>query len=393
MRKLFLLFAAFSLIAACDSSSSEEAGFTVHGTIENGKGKELLLNMLGAKQMEPIDTVTVAEDGSFKFTGKTKNPEFFAVGFLNSNEFITLVVDSVSNIEIKTDTANFAKDYTVSGSEGSLGLQNLNKQMEKTMTKIDSLSQIYRENMGKDGFDSIQARIDAEYKQVIEDHKKFSKNFIDNNLKSLASLIALSQRVGPQSPVLTLQEDEEYFNKVDETLFALYPNSQAVKSLHDYLEKVKRQKEAAAGGGGGGIKVGAEAPDISQPTPDGKELALSSLRGNYVLLDFWAAWCKPCRIENPNLVKNYNKYKGKGFTIYQVSLDQTKEQWEKAIKDDNLGAWHHVSDLKYWNSAPAKKYGVRSIPANYLLDPDGKIIASNLRGESLGSKLKEIYGF
>jgi len=109
------------------------------------------------------------------------------------------------------------------------------------------------------------------------------------------------------------------------------------------------------------------------------------------LLDFWASWCAPCRGENPNLVANYKKYHDKGFEIFQVSLDQSKDSWIKAIKADQLN-WHHVSDLKYWSSAPAKLYGVRGIPANFLLDKDGKIIAKNLRGPALGMKLKELFG-
>jgi peroxiredoxin len=142
-----------------------------------------------------------------------------------------------------------------------------------------------------------------------------------------------------------------------------------------------------------GIGMFQEAPEIDLPSPQGKNIKLSSLKGKYVLLDFWASWCKPCRMENPNVVTNFNKYKSKGFTIYQVSLDQTKEAWISGIKEDNLGQWSHVSDLKFWDCAPAKVYGVQGIPANFLLDPEGKIVATNLRGDDLGAKLKEIYGY
>jgi thiol-disulfide isomerase/thioredoxin len=145
-----------------------------------------------------------------------------------------------------------------------------------------------------------------------------------------------------------------------------------------------------------GTQVGQIAPEISNTTPNGKQLSLSVLKGKLVLIDFWASWCRPCRYENPNIVKAYNKFKdkdfvnGKGFTIYSVSLDKNKKSWIQAIKDDNLTWEYHVSDLKGWYSMPAQKYGVRSIPSNFLIDENGKIVAKNLRGPKLESVLEQL---
>jgi thiol-disulfide isomerase/thioredoxin len=134
-----------------------------------------------------------------------------------------------------------------------------------------------------------------------------------------------------------------------------------------------------------------EAPEIVLPTPEGDTIKLSSTRGSYVLLDFWASWCSPCRAENPNLLKAYNMYHNRGFEIYQVSLDKTKEAWIKGIQDDRLEKWIHVSDVRYWNSAVVPLYKIDSIPINYLLDKEGRIIASNLRGDALQRKLAELF--
>jgi len=154
----------------------------------------------------------------------------------------------------------------------------------------------------------------------------------------------------------------------------------------DKKEKVVPEENTAEVG----TNIGNQAPDIILKSPEGKEIALSSLRGQYVLLDFWASWCGPCRGESSTLVKNFAKYKSKKFTIYQVSLDKSKGPWEGAIKSDKLSEWHHVSDLKGWSCAPAKVYGVQGIPANFLLDPKGVIVAKDLRGGGLGAKLAEV---
>jgi len=138
------------------------------------------------------------------------------------------------------------------------------------------------------------------------------------------------------------------------------------------------------------LSIGQVPPEIALPNPQGDTVTLSSLRGKYVLLDFWASWCKPCRVENPNLVKAYKKYKEEGFEIYQVSLDKKRSAWLNAIEKDNLN-WVHVSDLEFWNSSAARTYNIRSIPASFLLNKEGEIIDKNLRGDALHKKLHEIF--
>jgi peroxiredoxin len=202
--------------------------------------------------------------------------------------------------------------------------------------------------------------------------------------------MALYQQIESQSLLLSEEGDFRYYVLVDSVLGELYPEVDYVKTLRnnvsEMLEALDAQKRRTDP-----LSDGALAPEIELPNPEGKKVALSSLRGNYVLLDFWAAWCPPCRKENPHLVKVYDKYHDKGFTIYQVSLDRTREAWLKGIEDDKIGQWTHVSDLKFWNSSVVPAYQLQAIPASFLLDREGRIIARNLRGEELEQKLAEIF--
>jgi thiol-disulfide isomerase/thioredoxin len=202
--------------------------------------------------------------------------------------------------------------------------------------------------------------------------------------------MALYSQLAPSVYVLNPEYDISYYLKVDSSLFKNYPEYEPVITLHNQVKEMhayfENKKSASASSA---EKM--EAPEIVLPSPEGDTIKLSSTRGSIVLLDFWAAWCGPCRMENPNLVRAYNKYHSQGFEIYQVSLDKTKEAWIKGIQDDKLDKWIHVSDLKYWSSSVVPLYMIQSIPFNYLLDKEGRIIASNLRGEALQRKLDELF--
>ena len=390
MRNIFyLLLAGIFFLSSCESAPENQ--FIVKGKLDNGNGKYISLSKAeNDGSMTTIDSITISETGEFELKGTSSNPKFFLLKS-SPNDMITLLLDSGSVINITGDYDKLNESASIEGSEDSKFVRELNIQIQKTMTEINALGEIYNANKDNPSIDSIKAELDKQFISIIEAQREYSIAFIESHSESFAALVALSQQFAPQSPVFNVGEDMEYFELVSKALTAQYPNSDDVKGLNDFLERVKNPQAEAAPVGA--IPVGTEAPEINLPSPDGEMISLSSLRGNYVLLDFWAGWCRPCRAESPNLVENFKRYKSKGFDIYQVSLDETKEMWVNAIEKDKVGKWKHVSDLKYWQSDAAALYNIRSIPANFLLDPEGKVIASNLRGAALGAKLKEIYGY
>ena len=389
MRLITLIFVFAVLVAACGSKQQE--GFIIKGTLENiEQGQMIYLNLLTDKSIDSFDSTLIAENGEFQFNNKVEGKEFFMLRIDNSN-YIYLLIDSLDNITINGDAANLLQTYTVEGSDDSKLLQELNIHNTNTRLKVDELRNSF--NMQKDNvsnIDSLKQSIDSMFQVLNINERKYLYSFIDKNDSSLVSYMALYQQIVPRTPIIDPRNpiDYELFKKVDETLINTMPNSQHAKSLHAQILEMKRMQEVEHMGNNH-IQIGAEAAEIAEPTPQGDTIALSSLRGKYVLLDFWASWCKPCRMENPNLVKNYKKYHDKGFEIYQVSLDKDKNAWTAAIEKDGLN-WIHVSDLKYWQCKSAQLYKVQGIPASFLLDPEGKIIAKDLRGAALGAKLAEL---
>ncbi len=223
---------------------------------------------------------------------------------------------------------------------------------------------------------SVQSNLFYEYSNQIsttrneEKRAKIVKEMVDKHPNSPVCVLFID--------LLSTDTDIAYYNKLVKGLKA-YSNNTMVNSFIKSTQNIKN------------LEVGGQAPEIELNSPEGKPIKLSSTRGNYVLIDFWASWCRPCRGENPNNVRLYKKYHDKGFEIYAVSLDKSKDAWIKAISDDEL-TWIHVSDLKFWQSAGAKTYNVRGIPHTVLLDKQGKIIATGLRGKSLEDKLVELFG-
>ncbi|MDB5262828.1 MAG: alkyl hydroperoxide reductase, partial [Adhaeribacter sp.] len=278
------------------------------------------------------------------------------------------VIDT-QRIEVAADAKDMRQTYSVKGSKESSQLKTMLTMLDKIQANGANLQKRFAaaQNAGQtDSLPVLQQKFMAMQKQ----NAAQIKNIIRTNPKSVVSAFATLSLINPD-------EEFAFADSMATTFNQTLPDSKYTKALTTKLSGLRN------------LALGQPAPDISLPTPDGKSVALSSLRGKYVLIDFWASWCGPCRQENPNVVRMYNLYKDKGFEIFGVSLDESKDKWLKAIAMDKL-TWPHVSDLKGWESSAAKLYNIQAIPQTLLLDKEGNIIAKNLRGPSLEEKLASL---
>jgi thiol-disulfide isomerase/thioredoxin len=382
-KNLVLFFLVISLIAGCKSKS-----FQISGKVENPvQGEYLFLDELKSSSLETIDSFKIDSDGSFSFEGEIDFPKFYLLKLSEAN-FLTMLVEPGENIEINAYSDSLSIPISISGSKGTQLIVDYNIKLRETIEELGNLNDIYMQFINSPDLSIVIGKLDSTAQVIIGEMNVYTKKYIDDNISSMASLIALYQQIAPGVYVLNAVEDYRFYTKVDSAMTILYPQSEPVQALHEQVKQLIASLDVTSSGN---LGVGALAPEIALPDPEGDTIKLSSKRGNIVLLDFWAAWCSPCRMENPNLVVAYNKYHSKGFEIFQVSLDKTKEDWIKGIKDDALGRWIHVSDVKYWNSIVVPLYKIEGIPYNFLLDKDGRIIASNLRGNELQNKLAELF--
>ena len=365
MKKQYYLFVIASLIAACTS----EPHYVINGKIDGADSVKFVLQKREAGQTITIDSA-IAYKGSFKMKGgSVKYPEMVLLTAQNTRNRTTFYLEN-SEITItgKLDSLYNAK---ISGSKTQdvyNGFLESNKKLNEKYSKIYDEYQTANQT----GDTAKVSQLQKEAEAVENEMTELQKDFVKNNPSSFATPSILSGL----SYELDGAELESYINAMDTAV----ANTPIVKDLKERAIKMKA------------VSIGQKAPDFTLNDPEGNPVPLYSKVGSKLLLiDFWAAWCGPCRRENPNVVKVYKEFSKKGFDVFGVSLDQKKDDWVKAISDDKL-TWTHVSDLKYWENAAARLYAVYSIPANFLLDEKGIIIARNLRGDELYNKVKETLG-
>jgi len=354
-------------IEAMDEGGKKEGkpNASVRGVITNGAGQNLYLQLLHANEIEILDTVLLDEKGEFEFEVAVDFANYYRVAIADNNLFV-VILEEGDKVEATADAANLFKTYELSGSEESERLILLNQ----SLGKRDSVSMILQQAQMTQNQQAFEQGM-AAYEPIMKEVESNLRTFIDEKPASLSSLAALQN--------MNIDSDFEYFKKVVDALEGKAESNEFYQGTRTQVMQLKK------------LAVGSEAPEIELPQPNGEMMKLSDLRGQYVLIDFWASWCGPCRRENPNVVRAYNKYHDKGFEILGVSLDKNKKAWLGAIEADGL-IWKHISDLKFWQSVVVPEYQVQGIPLTYLIDPEGKIIGKNLRGAQLDKKLEEIFG-
>lgn len=368
MRKILGIFVAISIFSCQEDKTANNTTGTIQGVED---GTQIFVISLGENnQPIPVDTAVVKNESFTLDLPKAETPTLNSLRienirgnmvFINENEPLTM--------EVYKDSVRAS---VVSGGKNNTLLYDYSQSMKEFGEKMNNLNNQFMDPANRQNPTAMK-----DFQQKQEDLKNanatYRKELVENNPNSLVAVLALSDLVNMKS--LTTAEIKTLYDGLSDNL----KTSPMGKSIESQLQVASV------------TAVGSKAPQFSGPTPTGETLALKDAMGKVTLVDFWASWCKPCRKENPNIVRIYKKYHDKGLNIVGVSLDKSKEKWLQAIEADQL-TWNHISNLKFWQDPIAQMYNVRSIPAAFLLDENGMIVGKDLRGQALEDKIAEFLG-
>ena len=357
------------MFASCGEKAKNDDGkVDIAGKVEQVGEGMISLEKMGDSGWEIVAETKPDDKGNFSFEIEITQPDFYRLNFFGRQR--NLVVLDDEDITIEAAGTGPGGKFDASGSVEMDQLQKYDSLNNLFSEKVMEVNQIFNEarvGQNTEKMDSLRL--------VFQQYEKDFQASLKSDLMQEEPTLAIFQVTASIPVDSDLSFHQEMLQKFQE-------NFGDNKYLREYATMVENESKLA---------IGAQAPEIALPNPEGDTIRLSDLRGKIVMIDFWAAWCKPCRMENPNVVRVYNKYKNKGFDVLGVSLDRSRDAWLKAIEADGL-VWHQVSDLQYFNSVAAQKYNVQGIPFTVLIDEDGKIIAKNLRGKALEQKLAEVIG-
>jgi peroxiredoxin len=378
------------VVVIMSSCKEEPVKYTINATIKGAGGKYIKYIDMTKTGLKP-DSLQLDVMGKFSFVKEVNQPGDYIFFFKNS-DYIRVTPLPNEIVSIQANYNNLIESCDIKGSEDSKQVNKIIKYHYKNIQILDTLDDFYMKNQLNPKLDTIIKRLAYISDSVYKSEKEYLEEYIRNNSNSIASYVALSLKQNYDRNLFTIKNDMQYFEMVDTALYNRFDTVDIFQMINSYItyakENLRKKKDIDKEEKS---LIGEKAPLVSLPNVYGDTLYLASLKGKYVLVDFWGSWCRPCRKENPNLRKAYRLYRRKGFEIFQIAIEHSKQDWKNTIREDKLYWKYQVSELNYMDSKIAREYKVKAIPANYLIDKDGVVIAQNLFGDDLLNKLKDIF--